>query len=160
NYFSALGVKPMFGRFFLEGEGETPGSASLVVLGNSYWRKHFNADPSVVGKQVRINGRPAAIVGVVQPEFHGTLFAFEMDGYLTLNAMVESEASARFWTDRQDRRLVVLGRLQHGVTIHQAESVTNTVAQRLAGQYPSTNRDVTIHVVPERYARPAVLVSS
>jgi len=160
NYFSALGVRPMLGRFFFAGEGETPGSASLVVLGNSYWRRHFNADPTAIGKQVRINGKPTTIIGVAPPEFHGTLFAFEMDGYLTLNAMVESDASDRFWTDRQDRRLVVLGRLQHGVTIHQAESVTNTIAQRLAAQYPSTNGDVIIHVVPERYARPAVLVAS
>jgi putative ABC transport system permease protein len=160
NYFSALGLRPTIGRFFYSGEGETPGEASLVVLGNSYWRKNFNADPSTVGKQVLVNGKTATIVGVAPPEFHGTLFAFDMDGFLTLNAMAEDSTPTRFWTDRHDRRLVVLGRLQPGVTVRQAESSANTIAQRLAAQYPSTNSGVTVRVIPESYARPAVLVSS
>src|SRR5271168_3438904 len=50
NYFSALGVTPALGRFFLPGEGETPGAPLLVVLGNSYWQKNFGGDPGIVNK--------------------------------------------------------------------------------------------------------------
>src|SRR5580658_9737479 len=81
NYFSALGVKPALGRFFLPGEGETPGAPLLVVLGNSYWRKNFGSDPGVVGAQVLVNGQQATVVGVAPKEFHGTFFAFDMDGF-------------------------------------------------------------------------------
>jgi predicted permease len=160
NYFSALGVKPALGRFFLPGEGEAAGTPLLVVLGNAYWRKTFGGDPGVVGKQISVNGRPATIIGVAPKAFHGTFFAFDMDGFLTLNAMAMDTQSNNFWTDRHDRRLVVLGRLKPGVSLSQASTAANVISQRLAIQYPSTNSSVAIHVIPERLARPAPLVSS
>jgi len=160
NYFSALGVTPALGRFFLPGEGETPGSPLLVVLGNSYWQRNFGSDPGVVGKLVLVNGRPATIIGVAPKDFHGTLFAFDMDGFLTLNAMDMDKESSQFWTDRRDRRLIVLGRLKPNFSASQAAISSDITAQRLAAQYPSTNKNVTIRVIPERLARPAVFVSS
>jgi predicted permease len=160
NYFSALGVTPALGRFFLPSEGETPGTPLLVVLGNSYWQKNFGSDPGVVGKQVLVNGQPATIIGVTPKDFHGTLFAFDMDGYLTLNAMAMDKGSGQFWTDRRERRLTVLGRLKPNLSTSQATISSEITAQRLAAQYPSTNRDVTIRVIPERLARPAAFVSS
>jgi predicted permease len=160
NYFSALGVKPALGRFFLPGEGETPGSPLLVVLGNSYWQKNFSSDTGAVGKQVLVNGQPATIIGVTSKEFHGTFFAFDMDGYLSLNSMAMDKESSQFWTDRRDRRMIVLGRLRPHLSISQAATSSAVIAQRLAAQYPSTNKDVTIRVIPERLARPAVIVSS
>jgi hypothetical protein len=96
NYFSALGVTPALGRLFLPGEGETPGAPLLVILGNSYWQRNFGSDPEVVGKQVLVNGRPATIIGVAPSDFHGTLFAMDMDGYLTLNAMAMEKDSSQF----------------------------------------------------------------
>ena len=160
NYFSALGVTPALGRFFLPGEGETPGSPLLVVLGNLYWQKSFGSDPGAVGKQVLVDGQPATIIGVAPKDFHGTLFAFDMDGYLTLNAMAMDKESSQFWTDRRDRRLIVLGRLKQSFSPSQAAISSDITAQRLAAQYPSTNKDATIRVIPERLARPAVFVSS
>ena len=160
NYFSALGVTPALGRFFLPGEGETPGAPLLVVLGNSYWQRNFGSDPGAVGKQVLVNGRPATIIGVVPKDFRGTLFAMEMDGYLTLNAMAIDKESTQFWTDRRDRRLIVLGRLKPNLSASQAATSSDITARRLAAQYPSTNKDVSIRVIPERLARPAVFVSS
>jgi macrolide transport system ATP-binding/permease protein len=160
NYFSALGVRPAVGRFFLPGEGETRGSPLLVVLGNSYWQKNFSSDTGAVGKQVLVNGQPATIIGVTPKDFHGTFFAFDMDGYLTLNAMAMDKESSQFWTDRRDRRLIVLGRLKPNLSTSQAAISSDIAAQRLAAQYPSTNKDVTIRVIPERLARPAVFVSS
>ncbi len=160
NYFSALGVTPALGRFFLPGEGEASGAPLLVVLGNSYWQKNFGGDPGVVDKQVLLDGQPATIIGVAPKDFHGTFFAFDMDGFVTLNASAMDKQSSKFWTDRHDRRLVVVGRLKPGVSLSQANSSANVIAHRLAVQYPSTNSDVTVQVIPERLARPAPLVSS
>jgi len=160
NYFSALSIKPALGRFFLPGEGEAAGTPLLVVLGNACWRKNFGGNPGVAGKQVSVNGKPATIIGVAPEDFHGTFFAFDMDGFLTLNAMAMDKQSNNFWTDRHDRRLVVLGRLKPGVSLSHASTAVNVIAQRLAIQYPSTNSNVAIHVIPERLARPAPLVSS
>lgn len=87
NYFSALGVKPLLGRLLLPAEGETAGGEPLRVLGYACWQERFGGDASVVGRRVLINGRSATIIGVAPKEFHGTLFAFDMDGYLSLDAV-------------------------------------------------------------------------
>lgn len=155
NYFSGLGVQPVLGRLFLPGEGEKPGDALLVVLGYSYWTKRFGSDPSVIGKQVLVNGQSATIIGVAPGEFHGSLFAFDMDGYLPLAAMSRDVDSRTFWSDRSDRDLFVQGRLKPDV-----RSSVDVIARRLATQYPATDRGVTVRVIPERLARPAPLVAS
>jgi len=156
NYFSALGVKPALGRLFLPGEGEQDGSPLVVVLGYAYWRNKLGGDPGIVGKQIRLNGKAATVIGVVQPEFHGVFFAFDMDGYSPLSTIGGSE----FWTDRRNRRLMLMGRLKPGVNLARAQSSLSWVAGQLAAQYPQTNKGVEVRVIPENLARPAPLVSS
>src|SRR5215471_15868124 len=112
NYFSALGVKPALGRLFLPGEGEKPGEELLVVLGYYFWQTKFRGDPHVIGKTVRVNGKQATVIGVTPRDFHGTLFAFDMDAYLPLNALALIGDSVNFWTVRDDRSLMVMGRLK------------------------------------------------
>src|SRR5580704_16854780 len=85
NYFSALGVKPAFGRLVLPGEGEHPGEPAILVLSHSFWQRRFGGDPRVIGKQVRLDGHAATIVGVVEKEFRGQFTVFEMDAYAPLS---------------------------------------------------------------------------
>ena len=160
NYFSALGVKPLLGRLLLPGEGGKPGEGLLVVLGYSFWQKRFGGDAAIVGKQVLINGQPAMVIGVTPKEFHGVFFAFDMDGYLSLNAVPLVQGSSGFWTDRGVRDLMVLGRLKPGISIAQAESSLAVIARRLMAQYPATDKDFTVRVIPERFARPAPFVTN
>src|SRR5262245_34907215 len=63
NFFSMLGVGAAPGRPVLPSEGVTAGADPIVVLGRSYWRKRFNADPAVVGRRVLVNGRPFVVAG-------------------------------------------------------------------------------------------------
>jgi predicted permease len=160
NYFSALGLKPALGRLFGPGEGEKPGEEGLVVLGYSFWQTRFGGDSGIVGKQVQINGKPVTVIGVAPREFHGTFFAFDMDGYLSLNAAALVQESSGFWTDRRNRLLMVLGRLKPGASRRQAQGSVDVIAGRLAAQYPATNKEVKVRVIPERLARPAPFVTS
>jgi predicted permease len=160
NYFSALGVKPLLGRLLLPGEGEKPGEELRVVLGYAFWQKRFGGDAAIVGKRVLINGQPATIIGVTPKEFHGTYFAFDAPGYLSLNVVPLVQGSSRFWTDRGDRELMTLGRLKPGVSVTQAESSLAVISHRLAAQYPATDKDFTVRVIPERLARPAPFVTN
>ena len=160
NYFSALGLKPVLGRLFLPGEGETPGDPLLVVLGFSYWQKKLGGDSSIVGKQVLFNGRSAAVIGVAPEEFHGSLFAFNMDGYVPLNGVVRDGKLGGFWSERGNRELFVQGRLKSGISLAQAKTSVGLIAERLAAQYPDTNKGVTVRVIPETSSRPAPLVAS
>ena len=90
NYFSALDVKPALGRLIAASESQ-PGEQPVLVLGYSYWRKRFGGDPRVIGKQVRVNGSPATIVGVVPKQFHGAIAVTEMDVYLPWSSAVSIE---------------------------------------------------------------------
>jgi predicted permease len=155
NYFTALGVNPALGRLLVPGESEKPGDQLLVVLGYSFWQRRFAGDPTVVGRQVLFNGRPASIIGVAAPEFHGAFFSADMDGYVSLSSL-----PAYFFVDRGDRRLVVLGRLRDRVSLRQAQSASSVIAERVAGDYPATDKGITVRVIPEKLARPAPLVTS
>ena len=160
NYFSALGVKPALGRLFLPGESEKPGEELLVVLGYSFWQSKFRGDPHVIGKSVRVNGKQATVIGVTPRDFHGTMFAFDMDAYLPLSALALIGDSGNFGTVRNDRSLMVMGRLKQGTTLEQAQSSLDVIADRLATQYPDTNKGVKVRVIPERFARPAAFVAT
>jgi predicted permease len=68
NFFSLLGARPALGRTFIVGE-DRKGRDSIVVISHQLWREHFAADPSVVGRTVRVDDQVREIVGVMPPEF-------------------------------------------------------------------------------------------
>jgi putative ABC transport system permease protein len=63
-YFSVVGVRPLMGRFFTEEECR-PGHDGVVVLTQTFWEKQFRSDPDIIGKEVRLTGRPFTVVGVL-----------------------------------------------------------------------------------------------
>ena len=65
SYFPLLGVRPFRGRLLRAGDDRAP----VVVLGYGLWATRFGADPSVIGRVVRLNGYPFTVVGVTAPEF-------------------------------------------------------------------------------------------
>jgi predicted permease len=154
NYFSALGVKPGLGRLTLSGEGETPGEAAILILGNSFWKRRFGGDPHVIGKQVRVNGKPAMIVGVAPEEFHGQFSTFDLDAFLPLSTLFPEAAPNSFWSSRDRHIMLSLGRLKPDITFAQAQSGFDVISARLATQYPVTDKDIRVRVMDERLSRP------
>src|SRR5215467_10495010 len=71
NYFEVLGARMYLGRAFTAAE-DTEGSSSVIVLGHAYWQRHFNSDPSIIGKQIVLQGHSFMIIGVAEPGFIGT----------------------------------------------------------------------------------------
>jgi predicted permease len=71
-YFSVLGVRPLFGRFFTHEESRPLSPAvDPLVLSAAYWRREFGGDSSVLGRTVTLSGRPFTVVGIAQPDFRG-----------------------------------------------------------------------------------------
>jgi len=64
NYFQLLGIKPQRGRAFAEGEDVPPDGAAVAIISDGYWRKHFGASDSVIGKRLDLNTRAFTVVGV------------------------------------------------------------------------------------------------
>jgi predicted permease len=158
NFFSALNIKPLLGRFFEPGEGENAGADLTVILGHAFWQKRFGGDPAVIGRQLRINGRLATIIGVAQKDFHGVFAGVDMDGYMPLRSLVSEDLQSRqFFTNREWRDLTVFARLKPNTTIDQAQASLSAVVRRLADQYPATDRGIGIRVIPETQARPMPL---
>ncbi len=159
NYFTALGVRPLLGRFFEPGEGERAGAEMNIVLGYSFWQKKFGGDPGVIGKTVQLDGAAATVIGVVPKSFHGLYTGLEMQGYVPLNAEIseEYEWTRDFFTSRKHRSLTVFGRLKDGVTLNQAQASTDALAHHLEEKYPDTDRGIGIRLVPERLGRPVPL---
>jgi predicted permease len=155
NYFSALGLKPALGRLFLPGEGERAGDSPYVVLAYSYWQTRFGGDPRVIGKQVRVDGDAATIIGVAPKGFHGTYEILNMDGYLPLSMFAQGPELSGLFTVRQMRTLRAMGRLKTGVSVAQAQSVVGVIAERLANQYADTDKGISVRVVPETLSRPS-----
>ena len=149
NYFPLLDVRPVLGRVIRPDEGGPGRADAVVVLGYSTWQRRFGSDRSVVGQIVKVNGQPCTIVGVVPPEFVGTFAFSESELYLPLNWSGVGD-----FDNRHARGLHALARLRPEVTVERAQTAMNVVAERLARQYPDSNVNVAVRVLPERFARP------
>ena len=100
NFFSTLGLTPAAGRLLLPGEGDRAGADPVVVLGYTFWKQRFNADPSAVGRKVHLNGRLFTIVGVGPERFHGPYPILEAQAYLPLGMHVIEGSPADFLQNR------------------------------------------------------------
>jgi predicted permease len=157
NYFSVLGVQPALGRVILPTEGQTPGADPVLVLGFSYWQKRFAGDKNVLGKHVEIGGHPLTIVGVAPKEFHGAYSIVDSDLYVPLSSNIATKDDTQvqdMWTHRADRSLSLMARLKPGISLKQAQTSLNVVAQRLAEQHPDMDKGISILGFPEKFARP------
>jgi len=150
NYFSGLGVHPVAGRMFLPEEGREPGKNPVCVLNYNFWRRRYQNNPNVVGRTIRINGVSFTIVGVAPRGFIGTvLFNFIPDVWLpaTMQQAI-APGYGNYLEERGNRWINLRARLKPGVTRAQAAAALNVVARQLARQYPQTDGDLTVHLLP------------
>jgi hypothetical protein len=73
NYFETLGVSAALGRVILP-DDDTPEAPGVVVLSEAGFRRHFGADPAVLGRSITIDRKPFTVVGVLPSSFPGTAF--------------------------------------------------------------------------------------
>ena len=137
--FPLLGVQPELGRTFLAEEDRADGPKA-VLLSHGLWQRRFGADPSLVGRDIRINGAKVKVVGVMPPAFHFPERETEL--------WVPLAFSDQEWAERGSHFLFVIARLKPGATLERAGADMNVIAQRLARQYPDNDRDMGARVVP------------
>ena len=157
NFFATAGIQPALGRFILPSEGQTPGADPILVLGYAYWQKRFGGDKNVIGKLVEMDGHPVTIVGVAPKGFAGMYAFLNMDAYIPLSAVAGLGGNSPVedtWTHRDDRSLLLRGRLKPGVDLKQAEASLRVVAHRLAAEHLDTDKGIRFTLLPERLARP------
>jgi predicted permease len=154
NFFQALGLEPAAGRLPFGEQAEKPGAEPVMVLGYAYWKKRFNGDRGVVGKEVKLNGRSVTIIGVAPKGFHGLCSLVDMQAYVPLGVRRLWSDNDDLWAKREARALSVLGFLKPGVSLRQAQASANVVIQRLLHAYPEAEKGISLRVIPEALARP------
>jgi len=138
NFFSTLGVQPHLGRDFLPEEAE-PGKNQELILSYGLWERRYAADPKILGRVVKVDGKPFTIVGVM-----GKGFDFPMSA----EAWLPMAFDAKQRVDRDHRPLWVLGHLKPGISFEQAQAEMLTIAQHQAAAYPDAYKDWQLRVMP------------
>ena len=151
NYFQVLGIEPAHGRWFRPEEDRTPSTHPVAVLGYGFWERNFAGDPSIVGDTIKLNGTHFTVVGIAPPTFTGTIPVLSSDLWTPLmtapivNIFADLQAIIE---ERGRRSLRMYGRLAEGAMVDQARVQLETVATRLAGEYPATNEHRSVNLKP------------
>jgi putative ABC transport system permease protein len=132
NFFKTLKIDAVQGHTF-SSEQDQIGAARVVVVSYDTWRNRFGSDAQLVGKTLTLNGQPFTVVGILPESFH---FPYgDSDVWMPL------QYYPNFTQDRSKTTAGVIGRLKPGASLSQAQAEMNTIAGRLAQQYPATNAD-------------------
>ena len=147
NYFDVLGVQPVLGRSFEARQDVVSGTYPVVVLSYNSWRRKFNADPAIIGSTIRLNGNILTVIGVAPPNFSGLIRGLDPEMWIPLS-MESILHLGDPLADRGSQWLFVTGRLRPGVSASQAQAELESIADGLALQYPKSNKDRTVVILP------------
>ena len=138
NFFSELGAAARLGRLLNPARDAVPGAEPVVVLSHGFWQRHFGGDPSVIGKIIHLNGKPATVIGVASSNFSGlslnepalwapvTQQPYFADGSHLLTDFSVESSGVQMW-----------GRLRAGFTPKVAEGELRSLAAELRKQQPN-----------------------
>src|SRR3954471_3478671 len=152
DFFSVLGVPPIYGRAFVP-EEEIPGrNLRVAVVSYGFWEKH-SRDPSLVGQSFQINGRPFTIIGVMPKGFTGLTSVFSPELWLPLGVYDEiandsSGLRSDTLADRRLEKLIVVGRLNPGLSAAAADPALKGLAANLEAAFPIEQKNQTFMTAP------------
>jgi putative ABC transport system permease protein len=129
DFFRLLGMKPLLGRTIDESDQQA-GNNRAVVLSYGVWKNRFASDKDIVGKKIVLNGTNMTVAGVMPRDFDYPL------GTAIWGAIALTPAEQ---ADRSNGYLRVIGRVKAGVSLQEAQVQMDTIAARLAREFPDSN---------------------
>jgi hypothetical protein len=137
SYFPVLGIEARLGRTLLPEDDRTPGAHPVVVLGHGYWKRTFGGDPAVVGRELRLAGRPFTVVGVAPEDWAGVFRGLEPELYAPMMMIDQLQPDTVDDLEaRGNHSIFVKGRLRPGATLARAEATLDALALRLREEHP------------------------
>lgn len=144
-FFTMEGLPLLLGRDFLPEEGE-PGRDRVVILSHRLWSKHFNSNPDLIGKDIRMNGEPYTVVGILPPGMHDR---FNSQVWVPLSFSPDQ-------TYRDTNFVSVMARLKDSVTLEHAQAEMSGIAAQRHSEFPKTaNREVSIEPLHLNFVTPS-----
>ena len=132
-----IGDRPFMGRYFLPEEG-VAGKDHVAIITHKLWQGYFASDPSIIGKQIHLNGELYTVIGVQPPGQPDRLARQIVVPFVFTPEQINHDFH---W-------LVVLGRLKPGITLAQANADMDSVSRHLAEIYPKSNKGWSVSVEP------------
>jgi putative ABC transport system permease protein len=146
NYFDALGVRPFLSRLLGSLDALRPGDSAVAVLSHTAWLARFGADPSIVGREIRLGRSQFTVIGIAQPGFAGFGDA-PISFFVPVTMAAEFPMPDPYSADRP-ALLNAVARVRHGITVDEATAwFTVFVNQRLADARPE-DAPMVIRVEP------------
>jgi putative ABC transport system permease protein len=139
NFFSVLGVEPILGRTFREGE-DKPGAERVTVLTYGMWRRMFGGDPGIIGQTLTVSNNQYTVVGVLPPSFQ---FALRQADLWLPYQPTPNQLSRRFMHGTN-----LIGRLRPGVGLEQAQAETSAITQRIAEEHKESHAGTNLLLTP------------
>jgi putative ABC transport system permease protein len=157
DFLPTLGVQPILGHDFSASEEKT-GAAPVAILSYPFWQSHYGGDPNTIGRPIRLDNRDFTIIGVLPANLQ---WLGKPEVMVPMGIWAEGNSDA---TDRGNRGdMLVVGRMAKGVNLAEARAEMEGIGARLAREYPATNDQFGVSVLPIRQAyvgtvRRAVLI--
>lgn len=150
-FFQVLRTSAMIGRALTVAD-EDPANDQVAVISHGFWMNRFGGDPSVLGRDIFLDGRRVSVVGVMPASF---MYPAATDVWIPIQLAGSTVRGAHFYQ--------TVARLKDGVTLEAADAEMKTIAARLSLQYPRTNENWTtlvfnLHEYIVRDLRGTVLV--
>jgi len=142
DFFNTLGIQPILGRGFTNADDQRGSPSSTAVISHSFWQREFGGDPGVIGKTVRLEGRPFEIIGVTPASFFGLEVGQSFDVALPICAQPILYGEDNGLSDGTRWWLAVVGRLKPGLSMEQATASLNAISSgvfesSLPSNYPA-----------------------
>ena len=131
SYFPVLGVRAALGRLLTRDDDQNIGGHYVTVLSYAFWQSQLGSDPSVIGKQIVINGHPMTILGVAQDGFFGSTLGERPYLFVPLSMRAVLSKGWTGFDNRNSYWIYMFGRLKPGATMEQADASINTVYRHL-----------------------------
>jgi len=157
SYFPVLELQPALGRLLDSNDDMLVGESRVVVLSYNYWSSRFGLDPTILNKQIIVNGQSLTIVGVAPEGFDGTTIGMRPAVFvpITLRSVLDADTG---WSLRTDYWAYLFARLRPGVTIERARASLGTQYHAIINDVEAPmQKDMSAQTMARFRAKPILL---
>jgi predicted permease len=138
DYFPLLGLRAEVGRLLGPQDDVAPGAHAVVVISHDFWQRTFAADPTIVGRTMRLSGRQYTIVGVAPSSYTGTISGIAVSLFVPVMMINQLQPDVRDQlAQRGNHSAFLKARLLPGASVAQAKSLATSFTSDMLKRFPA-----------------------